>query len=215
MNNGVDTILVILILTNLMLLGMSRLVACIRVAALQGIVLGALPLVMLNEKSEMIHLIFFAAVVIILKGGVFPYLLSRTLRDVGVRREVEPFIGYGTSIILGPLALAGCFHLGSKLPLPGAVFSSLIVPVAMFTIMTGLFLIISRRKALTQVLGYLVLENGISIFGIALLEQQPFLVEVGILLDVFVAVFVMGITIFHINREFDHIDTDQLSALRN
>jgi hydrogenase-4 component E len=214
MNNGVDTILVILILTNLMLLGSSRLGVCIRVAALQGIVLGCLPLLML-AGGETIHLIFFAVVVIGLKGGVFPYLLSRTLRDLNVRREVEPFVGYGTSIILGPLVLAGCFHLGSQLPLPGMAVSSLIVPVAMFTIMTGLFLIISRRKALTQVLGYLVMENGISIFGISLLEQQPFLVEVGILLDVFVAVFVMGITIFHINREFDHIDTDQLSALRN
>ena len=214
MNNGVDAILVLLILTSLMLLGMSRLRSCIRVAALQGIMLGALPLLMLTP-GEVIHLIFFAAVVIGLKGGVFPYLLLRSLRELDVRREVEPFVGYGTSIIAGPLALAGCFYLGSRLPLPGMVISSLIVPVALFTIMTGLFLIVSRRKALTQVMGYLVMENGISIFGIALLEKQPFLVEIGILLDVFVAVFVMGITIFHINREFDHIDTDQLSALRN
>jgi len=64
------------------------------------------------------------------------------------------------------------------------------------------------------VLGYLVLENGIFAFGVALVEEQPFLVEIGILLDVFAAVFIMGIAIFHINREFDHIDTDKLSNLR-
>ena len=73
----------------------------------------------------------------------------------------------------------------------------------------------SRKKALTQVMGYLVLENGINAMGVAIAKEQPYLVELGILLDVFVAVFVMGIIIFHINREFDHIDTDQMSSLRS
>jgi hydrogenase-4 component E len=80
--------------------------------------------------------------------------------------------------------------------------------------MSGLFLIIARKKALTQILGYLVLENGIYTFGAALTEHQPVLIELGILLDIFAAVLVMGIAIFHINREFDHIDTDKLSGLR-
>ena len=108
-----------------------------------------------------------------------------------------------------------CLWLGSRLPMPGPATSPLIVPVVLFTIMSGLFLIVSRKKALTQVLGYLVLENGIYAFGVALVDQQPMLVELGILLDIFVAGFVMGIAIFHINREFDHIDTDKLSGLRS
>jgi hydrogenase-4 component E len=66
-----------------------------------------------------------------------------------------------------------------------------------------------------QVLGYLVMENGIYTFGMAMSESQPLMVELGILLDVFMAVFVMGITIYHINREFDHIDTDRMSALKD
>jgi hydrogenase-4 component E len=85
----------------------------------------------------------------------------------------------------------------------------------MFTILTGLFVICSRRKALTQVLGYLVMENGVCVFGSALAVEAPLPVELGVLLDVSVAVFVMGIVIFHINREFDHIDTDRLSILRD
>jgi hydrogenase-4 component E len=64
-------------------------------------------------------------------------------------------------------------------------------------------------------LGYLVLENGIYIFGVTLVRDQPWLVETGILLDVFVAVFVMGIAIFHISREFDHMDVDQLTVLKD
>jgi hydrogenase-4 component E len=89
------------------------------------------------------------------------------------------------------------------------------VPVALFTSLVGLFVIISRRKALTQVLGYLVLENGIYTFGVGLVQNTPMLVELGVLLDVFVAVFVMGIAIFHINRQFDHIDTDRMVLLKD
>ena len=81
--------------------------------------------------------------------------------------------------------------------------------------LVGLFVIISRKKALTQVLGYLVLENGIYAFGVGIAQSAPLIVELGVLLDVFVAVFVMGITIFHINRQFDHIDTDRMAFLRD
>lgn len=91
----------------------------------------------------------------------------------------------------------------------------MLIPGAMFTILTGLFIVVSRRKALTQVLGYLVLENGVYVFGSSLAVEEPLLVEMGILLDVLVAVFVMGIVIFQINREFDHIDTDKLSVLKD
>jgi len=67
----------------------------------------------------------------------------------------------------------------------------------------------------SQVLGFLVMENGIYVFGVGVVKEISLLVELGVLLDVFVAVFVMGITIFHISREFDHIDTDRLSTLKD
>ena len=105
--------------------------------------------------------------------------------------------------------------LSERLPLPQVPISSLIVPVALCTSLIGLFVIISRKKAITQVLGYLVLENGIYAFGVGVVPHSPLLVELGVLLDVFVAVFVMGITIFHINRQFDHIDTDRLVLLKD
>jgi hydrogenase-4 component E len=89
------------------------------------------------------------------------------------------------------------------------------VPVALFSIFVGLFLIVARRKAITQVLGYLVLENGIYAFGLGAVHDASMLVELGILLDLVVAVFVMGIAIFHIARDFDHIDTDRLMRLKD
>jgi hydrogenase-4 component E len=78
----------------------------------------------------------------------------------------------------------------------------------------GLFLIVSRKLALNQVLGYLVMENGIYVLGLALVKEIPVLVEMGVLMDAFVAVFVMSIATWHISREFDHIDVDQLDSLK-
>jgi hydrogenase-4 component E len=91
----------------------------------------------------------------------------------------------------------------------------LLVPVALFSILVGLFLIVARKRAVNQVLGFLILENGVFTFGAGVMQETSIIVEVGILLDVFVAVFVMGIAIFHINREFDHIEADRLSSLKD
>jgi hydrogenase-4 component E len=74
--------------------------------------------------------------------------------------------------------------------------------------------LIARRKALTQALGYLVFENGIQAFGLGVLKHAPLMVELGILLDIFFAVFVMGITIFHIRRAFATLDTLEMAELR-
>lgn len=214
MNLGIETILAFLVLANLIVLASSRLSACIRAIAAQGIALGLLPLVAYDTDLTA-RVVFLAAGSMLLKGAVFPMLLTRAARDAEVRREVEPFVGYTMSIAFGSLALAISLWIGSRLPLPHATFSPLVVPVALFTLFVGLFTIISRKKALSQVLGYVVLENGIYAFGVAAALEEPLLVELGVLLDVFVAIFVMGIAIFHISREFDHIDTDRMTTLRD
>jgi hydrogenase-4 component E len=209
----IDALIVLLILTNLKLIGSSRLSACIRIVALQGILLGILP-GLVGAGQLTIRAILLSAITIVFKGIVFPWLLLRSMRSSSVRREMEPFIGYSTSMLVSVGLLALAMWMGSQLPLPIPLKSQLVVPLSLFTIMVGLLAIVSRRKALSQVLGYLVMENGIYAFGLALALKEPLLVELGTLLDVFMAVFVMGIAIFHINREFDHIDTDLLSTLK-
>ena len=132
-----------------------------------------------------------------------------------MQTEDEPFVGFTTSLLLGLGLLGAALHVAWRLPLPDAGDTTLLVPVALFTMMVGLLLIVGRRKAVMQTLGYLAMENGIYAFGLAFAIEEPLLVEMGVLLDVFVAVFVMGIAIHHISREFDHIDTDRLSALKD
>ena len=209
-----DLLLILVMLTNLTLLASSRLGASIRMVAVQGILLGLLPLLAPGHPATW-RVAGLALGGIALKGVVFPWLLFRALREAEVTREVEPHVGYISSLLGGVLAVGISFWLGHRLPLATSMAPSVLVPAAFFSILAGLFLIVSRKRAVNQVLGFLVLENGIYTFGAGTVGETSVLVEVGVLLDVFVAVFVMGITIFHINREFDHIDTDQLSALKD
>jgi len=208
----VELILVCLVLTNLVFLGTSRIGLCIRMAALQGAVLALLPLLGHGGTGPMA--LFLSAATVLLKGWAFPWLLYRSLESAHVRAEIEPIVGFSNSLLFGVAALAVSVWLGGRMPMPAPDVPRLLIPVAFFTILVGLFGIVARRKAVTQVLGYLVLENGIFAFGAVALRKAQFLVEMGILLDVFVAVFVMGIAIFRINREFDHIDADRLAQLK-
>ncbi len=213
MNNAMELVLVLLILPSLVFLGSSRLTACIRALSLQGILLGLLPVLRL-ETHVTIRVILLALAMIVFKGFILPRLLDRAMLKADVRREVEPFIGFSASLLAGIACLGISFYLTSRLPLPDRTLSSLPITIGFFNIFVGLILLVSRKIALNQVIGYLVLESGIFIVGVALALEMPVLLELGILLDVFVAVFVMGIIIFHISRTFDHIDVDQLSSIK-
>jgi hydrogenase-4 component E len=215
MNELIDSLMVLLVLMNLRLLGSSRLAACIRTVAIEGIALGLLPLVLAWKSGLNGQLIFLAAASVLIRGVLFPRLLLRAQREANVRRELEPFVGYPLSMLAGVLTLVLSLWLCSRMSLPQTNLPALVVPVALSTILVGLLVIVTRRLAISQVLGYLVMENGIYVLALALVREIPILVELGVLLDAFVAVFVMSIATHHISREFDHIDADQMDALKD
>lgn len=204
-------VLFLVVFTDFAVLGSSRLSACIRAVALQGFLLGLLPPLLYQSWS--VHTMALAGGTIIVKAIALPAFLRWAIREAAVRREVEPLIGYMSSLLLGVAALAASFAVANVLPL-GVSTARLLIPTALVTVIIGLIVLITRAKALTQVVGYLMLENGIYLFGLTQLQRVPFLVEVGVLLDVFVGVFIMGIVVFHINREFDSISAERLTELR-
>jgi hydrogenase-4 component E len=199
-------------LLNFMLLATSRLRALINVSALQGAVLGLLTVIAHGRLDA--RTLLLAALAAAIKGFLIPGMLHRALRDAAIRREVEPLVGYVTSLLLGALATAGALTFAASLPLAPEHSGSLLVPGSLATVMTGFILLTTRRKAVTQVVGYLVLENGIFIMGLTLHEAMPLLVELGVLLDLLVGIFVIGIVINHIHREFSSLDVTRLDALR-
>jgi hydrogenase-4 component E len=209
---AVNLLLVGILLLNLFMLGTSRIRALIQAAALQGVVLGVIPL-MISSHSDW-NAVLIAVASIVLKGSVIPQMLRRALREAQIKREVEPLIGFVPTMLLGAVGTLLSIAFASGLPLDPAHQELLIVPASFSTVATGFLLLTTRIKAITQAIGYLVLENGVFIFGMLLVEAMPLLVEIGVLLDLFVGIFVVSIIIHHINREFASLDTRRLSSLK-
>lgn len=212
MNPYLNALLVVVLVLNLFVLGTSRLVTVIKVVSLQGFLLGLIPLLMGEELGWAEVLASMGTIA--LKGGIIPFMLLRAMRDVQIKREMQPLIGFLPSMLLGALATGFALLFSKALPLVSEHTTPLLVPASLATIFTGFILLTTRVKAITQVMGYLVLENGIYIFGMLLLGAMPLVVELGVLLDLFVAVFVICIIINHINQAFSSLDTRRLVALK-
>jgi hydrogenase-4 component E len=198
---------------NLLALGSSRLPSLIRTVLAQGVVLGVMPLLLEHRRFDW-GVTLVALATIAGKGVVIPGLLRRAIRAANIEREIEPFIGFIPSLLLGAGGTIAAVALAGALPLLPEHAGSLLVPGAIASVLTGFILLIGRTKAISQVCGYLILENGIYLFGMLLIRSTPLLVESGILLDVTVGVFVIGIIVDRIQRAFDSLDTRNLTALR-
>jgi hydrogenase-4 component E len=185
----------------------------IRLAALQGVLLGTM-LLFVSEKLEW-HLVLMAISTAAIKGAVIPLFLNRALRQMKSQKQPPPYVGYTLSLILGALGVVLAFVLARKLPLEPGAMGTLFVPVSLTTLFTGFLLLITRRHSLVQVVGYLVLENGVYLFSLLLVTAMPLVVETGLLLDLVVGIFVMGVVIDHIQQAFETQDTHRLAHLRD
>jgi len=208
-----DSLIALVMLTNFTLVASSRINKTIQIAVAQGVILGLLPIAMGLGRHP--HILLMAAAAVAVKGWLIPALFRRALRKVKIHREVAPYISYTASLVLCALGTGLSLMLAHNLPLKPGTTHTLFLPAALSTLFTGFLILVSRRKALTQVVGYLVLENGIYLFGLLLVEELPLLVEAGVLLDLFVGIFVMGIVINHISVAFDSTDTRQLAELKD
>ena len=211
MNSATDQLLVLVLLINILILGTRRTNIAIRAIAAQGIVLGLLPLMTHSFQS---HILFITIIVLLAKGILIPWLLLGALRRIESNEDLQPIFGYSGNIMAGAVTTVLAFVFAAKLPVAPMHQGLLIVPASLATILSGLIALANRRKAINQVVGYLMLENGIFIFGLLLTEAMPLMVEAGALLDLIAGIFVMGLIIRQINREFASIDTSRMTALR-
>jgi hydrogenase-4 component E len=207
-----DTVLIGTLSLNFCALGVSRIRAVIRAVSAQGVALACC-LLLIHPHLDA-HVVALVLVGVAIKGFLLPRLLLRAMREADIQHEVKPMVGYAGSLFLGALGTGLAMLFTTRLPLAEGHAETLVVPASLATVWAGFLMLTTRKKAIMQVLGYLILENGIFLFGLLLLEVLPFLVEVGVLLDLFTGVFVMGIAIFHINREFSSISTEHLTGLK-
>lgn len=217
MINMSEMLLVVMLLSILLSLASSRLMTLIHIMAIQGVVVSLVPIFLRGQTSLGSGAIIFYQIMILIKGILIPGLLYLAVKRVSIKREVEPLIGYHASILSGlAIILISVFitnHL--RLTLPDG--HDMVLITAITTMATGFFLMMARRKAITQVIGYLMLENGIYLVGTALTKHSHtiYVVEFGVLLDVLVGVMIMGIILHNINNAFDDMDTTLLGRLKD
>ena len=217
MTNITTAILVIILLSVLLSLGSTRLMALVKIMALQGIMVSLTPLFLKDHGALSSGAIIFFQIMIMIKGLLIPGLLYMAVKRVAIKREIEPFIGYHASILSGLAILIFAVFITSQLSISLPAGHDIVLITAITTMASGFFLMMARSKAITQVIGYLMLENGIYLIGTALTKHSHtlYVVEFGVLLDLLVGVMIMGIILHNINSAFDDVDTTLLGRLKD
>jgi hydrogenase-4 component E len=217
MINITESILVVILLSVLLSLGSNRLMALVKTMALQGIMVSLIPLFLKGNGALGSGGIIFFQIMILIKGVLIPGLLYVAVKRVAIKREIEPFIGYHASLLIGLGIILVSVFITNHLQLSLPAGRGLVLITAITTMATGFFLMVARSKAITQVIGYLMLENGIYLIGTALTKHSHtiYIVEFGVLLDLLVGVMMRGIILHNINSAFDDVDTTLLGRLKD
>lgn len=204
----------LILITDLCLLATERQRQAIRFLALQGLALGLLPLLG-DIAPPSWHLLAITIIFLIIKAVALPHLLQRSHANLPQSPPLAPYLGYSRCVLTGCLGCAFSLWLAVRLPMPANPLFLVFFAPAITTVLTGLLMIVTRRKILTQVMGYLILENGIYLLGVPLARHDGAWLELSILLDVFVGIFIMVIAIKHLNRAFDSVDVDRIASLKD
>jgi len=161
------------------------------------------------------ELYWVAGALFILKGVVIPRLLKRMERRFAAERELDPYVNTATSLVISGLLVLFGYAITRPLVALSQLPTRAGMPLAMGLVLVSLFVIVSRKKALTQVIGFLMLENGLALLAVLGTYGIPLIVELGVFLDVLMGFLVMQIFIYQIHETFESIDVEQLSNLRH
>ncbi len=202
-----------MLLLQLLLVVQRMLLTNIRLFALQSLMLAAIATVVAYAHNAT-HVYVIALLTVLGKVVLLPRLLTRLVRRINIIQEIEPLLNAPTSMLL----CGGLTLLGYIVARPFTTLKQLgnnTLGIAITLLLTGFFLMFNRRKAISQVLALLTVENGVMLAAVALTTYgMPLVVELGIFFDVMVAVMVLGILVYRIRESFDSMDTSKLSQLK-
>lgn len=206
-------ILLITFAISLIYLGLAnRLGSYINALVFQGILLFGVAFIELIEINW-VNLVFVLLETIVFKAIIIPYFLNYIVHKNKITRDIEPYLPDFVSIVLITGIILGSFLLSNTIQ--DSHVRKIFFVVAISALFTGLYIIVSRKKIITHVMGFLVIENGVFILSIALGNKMPMLVNIGILLDIFASVFLLGIFANKIGDVMKEQDVEQLSNLRD
>ncbi len=206
-------VLLIIFTISLLYLGIAhRLLTYIKILAFQGVLLFGIAFIELIQINAL-NLSFILLETIVFKAIVIPMFLNYVMKKNRITRDAEPFLPNFVSLILITLIIITTFILSNAID--DSQISKIFFVVAISTLFTGLYIIVTRHKIITHVMGYLIIENGVFILSLAVGNEMPMLVNLGILLDIFVSVFLLGIFVNRIGDVLKDVDVDQLKNLKD
>jgi len=202
----------LVLFTSFVLLEQTRLVAAVHAFAWQGVLIAAVTTVT-ALTNDLPHLLFSALLTIVLKALLIPRMLHRLVRRLGLDRDVEP-LRRPALITLAAVALV-IFSCWLVLPIVRAelIFTRNIVAVSLAVVLIGMLMMVVRRQAVAQVLGFMSMENGLFLAAVSATGGMPLVVELGVAFDVLVAMVLFGVFFFHIRESIDSLDVDRLNRL--
>ncbi|HBB93731.1 MAG: hypothetical protein A2X22_07515 [Bacteroidetes bacterium GWF2_49_14] len=190
----------------------NRLLTYVKVIALQGVLLFAIVFIQLNEINPL-NLILILLETIFFKSIAVPVFLAYVIKRNKITREAEPYVSNFMSLIIVTLICVTTILLVNSIK--DKELDKIFFVVALSALFTGVYFIISRRKIITHVMGYLIIENGVFILSLAVGSEMTMLVNIGIMLDIFVSVLVLGIFVNRIGDTFEAMNVDNLSNLKD
>jgi hydrogenase-4 component E len=213
----IDIFAAAILVTAFLIVSSRSLVFYIRLFALQSLLLGGVALLVVIGYGER-DILIAGLLTIAVKAVAIPLVLGRIIERIQVQKEVDFSVNISTSLLLcGAMVILADFVAQPILKVheAGAFATSRVLSVSIAMMLIGLFIMITRKKAVTQIIGLLTIENGVFLSGLSITYGMPLIVEVGIFFDILVAVLILGLFVFRINKTFESISMDALRSLRH
>lgn len=203
----------VLLLLSFAMLAQRRVLSLVYLFAWQGATLCASTVVVAYSSGQH-HLYFSAALTLVLKVGLLPFILHRLIRRLGVQWDRETLLNIPSTMLVGLGLVIFAFGLAQPISELSGTIARSTLGIAVAVVMLSMLMMITRRKAISQVVGFLAMENGLFFAATSATYGMPMVVELGVALDVLVGVLILGIFFFQIREQFDSLDLHHMEALK-
>jgi hydrogenase-4 component E len=203
----------LILLTSFGLLVQRRILGLIHLFAWQGLFL-CVSTAIVGYMTGMHHLFISSLMTLLFKVLLLPYILYVLVRKLDIRRASESLVNIPRIMLIGIALVIFSYHLTAPVTQLSTMVTKSTLAVALATVMLGLLMMVTRRHAVTQIIGFLAMENGLFFAATSATYGMPMVVELGVALDLLIAAFIFGIFFFHINTTFDSLDVEQMAKLK-
>ena len=207
----IDGLAALMLLVSFALLAQHRLLSVLHWFAAQGILLAITAAVVAYSGGHD-ELYISAVMTLLLKGFLLPWLLWRVIRQLHVHREIEPIMNMALTMLLALAITLFAFHIIHPIEMMSELVTRNTMSIATACVLLGMLMMMTRRKAITQVIGFLAVENALFFAAIGATNGMPLVVEIGIAFDVLIAALIFGLFFFEIRNTFDSLEVDAMQA---